>query len=85
MFAPVYRNFGPQNLERDAFGAAKTIRYSQSAPRNNLQEIKVTHDAENLYFYIRCENRITEPEGSENWMNLFIGTGESPTRRVGRL
>ena len=42
-----YRNFGPQNLERDAFGAAKTIRYSHQAPRNNLQEIKVTHDAEN--------------------------------------
>lgn len=76
----VYRNFGPQNLERDAFGAAKTIRYSQPAPRNNLQEIKVTHDAENVYFYIRCESRITEPEGSENWMNVFIGTGDPQLR-----
>ncbi|MGB6695319.1 MAG: hypothetical protein WBE56_14125, partial [Terracidiphilus sp.] len=52
----------------------------QSRARNNLQEIKVTHDAENLYFYIRCENRITEPEGSENWMNLFMGTGDPQLR-----
>jgi hypothetical protein len=76
----VYRNLGAQNLERDAFGAAKTVRYYQAAPRNNLQEIKVVHDDENVYFYIRCENRMTVPDGSENWMNLFIGTGDPKLR-----
>ena len=43
------------------------------APRNNLQEIRVTHDDENLYFYIRAEEAITG--SGSNWMNIFIGTG----------
>ena len=36
--------------------------------------MKVTHDEQNLYFLIECENDITG-EGA-NWMNLFLGVGE---------
>jgi hypothetical protein len=70
----VYREMGITNYNRDSIGAARTVRYSQDAARNNLQEIKVANDAQNIYFYIRSSEAITSPSGT-NWMNLFIGTG----------
>lgn len=51
-----------------------TILYQTPAPRNNIQQIKVTHDEENLYFLISCEKEITG-EGAD-WMNLLLGVGE---------
>lgn len=69
-FAPVSVQVPP----RDALGAAPTVHYTTPSPRNALKTVSVAHDAENIYFQIRCENNITPPEGS-NWMNLFIGTG----------
>ena len=72
----VFRNTGIQNYSRDHSGAAKSVYYTEAAARNNIQEVRVTKDSENLYFYILCENDITPYDGKNNWMNLFIGTGE---------
>lgn len=72
--AQVYRAFGTTGYGRDSYDAAGKNRYTQSAPRNNLQEIRVTNDSNYIYFYILSENNITSPSGT-NWMNLFIGTG----------
>lgn len=61
---------------RDSYGGAKTVRYTQPAPDNKLEEVKVTHDSRYLYFYIRFRDKITAYNGKDNWLNLFIGTGE---------
>ena len=71
----VYQNIDTQMPGRTAYGAAKTVLYTQVPPRNPLQEIKVCHDEQNLYFYIRSREDITPDDGKGNWMNLFIGTG----------
>jgi len=70
-----FRMIGENQPPRDAFGASQTVRYTQSAPRNNLQQIKVSHDEQHIYLLIRTADAITPNDGSENWMNLLIGTG----------
>lgn len=43
-------------------------------PDNVIKEIKVAHDSDNLYFYIKTKDQITKhQEGKTNWMNLFLG------------
>ena len=69
----VYRAIGTTNYGRNSTDCAGQEQYVMEAPRNNLQEIRVTHDDENLYFYIRAEEAITG--SGSNWMNIFIGTG----------
>jgi hypothetical protein len=71
----IYRNIGNNNYGRNNPAFAK-IKYFMSAPQNNLQEIRVSDDKNNIYFYIKAENNITAyVSGRTNWMNLFIGIG----------
>ena len=70
----VFRDMGVTNYGRDYINAAGTATYVQSAPRNNIQEVRVTKDSSYIYFYIRCEDDITAATDSR-WMNIFIGTG----------
>lgn len=72
----VYRNIDTNTYERNSYGAAKTVKYYQKKPLNNLQEIRVTHDADNFYFFIRCGENIVRKQGENNWMNLFLGIGD---------
>ena len=74
----IYRNIGSLNYGRNSAGfAVNGPTYTLPVPNNNLQEIKVTNDADNIYFYIRSENNITAyVSGQTNWMNLFIGTNQ---------
>ncbi len=77
----VYRRVGRDDGSRDAPNATvdpNAERYTQAPVRNNLTEIRVTVDAENLYFYIKSESDIVSVDEA-NWMNLFIGTGSTPT------
>lgn len=71
----VYRGFGTTNYGRDAFDFAGLGKYTQAAPRNNIQEIRVVNDNNYIYFYVMCEDGITPYDGSNNWMNIFIGNG----------
>ena len=70
----IFRDMGVTNYGRNYINAAGTETYVQSAPRNNIQEVRVTKDSSYIYFYIRCEEDITSPSDSR-WMNIFIGTG----------
>jgi len=71
----VYRNIGSKNYGRD-YAAFAVERYTMEAPENNLQEIKVTNDKDNIYFYISSEGDISGySETKTNWMNIYIGTG----------
>ena len=74
----VYRRIGTDNGSRNSVGGAPTVRYQQDAVRNNITEVRVTNDEANLYFYIKCDSDIAVTDDA-NWMNLFIGTGTSPT------
>ena len=70
----IYRRVGTDNGERNAYGGAKTVKYENDPVRNNILEVRVTCDAENIYFMIRTEADIVTVNES-NWMNLFIGCG----------
>ncbi len=76
----VYRRVGRDDGIRRAYDAAHDVYYEQDAVQNNLTEIRVTVDAENVYFYIKAEEDIVST-GAENWMNIFIGTGSEPTMK----
>ncbi len=76
----VYRRVGRDDGSRRATDAARDQLYEQPAVRNNLTEIRVTVDAENLYFYIKSESDIVSVDEAD-WMNLFIGTGSTPTQK----
>ena len=74
----VYCSIGSQNYGRNSIGAAlHGPSYTLPASRNNLQEIRVTHDSSNVYFYIKAESNITPHDsGQTNWVNIFVGTNE---------
>ena len=70
----VYLSHATEKVERDFRGYVARMKYTQAKPENVVKEIRVTHDNDNLYFYIKTENDITDYEGGKtNWMNLFIG------------
>lgn len=70
----VFRDMGVTNYGRDYINSAGNNRYVQNAPRNNIQEVRVTKDSANIYFYIRCADDIVTSSDTK-WMNIFIGTG----------
>ncbi len=76
----VYRRVGRDAGYRGAYDAARKDFYEQEEVSNNLTEIRVTVDAENIYFYIKAEEAIVTSDES-NWMNLLIGTGSVPTMK----
>ena len=74
--AAVYRQIGTEAYGRDYMSAdGKKYHYTQAVPKNNLQEVRTTHDEENVYMMIRCGNAITAQEG-EGWMNVFLSEGK---------
>jgi hypothetical protein len=70
------RNTDEKFMARDAFGGAQTVKYTQAEPENKLLEIRVSYDAQNIYFYLKGKNKFSDNTNSENWLNVFIGTGE---------
>lgn len=70
----VYRQVGSEAYDRKARSIAGKYVYKQDMPANNIQEIRVTHDSNYLYFMLRTEKDITANSG-QNWMNVFIGSG----------
>ena len=71
-----YKDFEGDALARahwDASGA--TYYYEDKSNRNDIVNIKVTHDDNYYYFYVDTATNITAHNGTDtNWMNLFIGT-----------
>lgn len=76
----IYRDVGKANYSRNEYSATVSLKYTQAAPRNNIQEVKVAHDSNNLYFLISCENTITAYDGKQNWMNIFLSAGNPSLR-----
>ena len=57
---------------RDEVGYNTSWRYKDDTGRNDLVEVKVARDTNNVYFYARTNQSLTEPNNSPNWMLLFI-------------
>lgn len=70
------RNSNSKFMKRDSYGGSQTIRYTQDAPKDKMIQIKVTHDKDYIYFYIKGKDAFSEYSGKNNWLNIFIGGGE---------
>ncbi len=60
--------------DRDYPGLGDT-HYTNFTGRNDLVEMKVAHDAENLYFYVQTAEDITA-HTDPHWMMLFLSTDD---------
>ena len=72
--APNYYTYKNNTGHRDCDGYL-TTHYTNETGRNDLSLAKVARDAENVYFYIECENDIT-PSTDERWMRLLINVDD---------
>lgn len=68
---PDYRDHAGDTAPRDHPGYDNVGRYTDNSGRNDLLQLKVTRDAENVYFYARTAAPIS-PSADANWMNLFL-------------
>lgn len=75
--SPVYLNHKGSTQYRDYPGFGKTLRFSNRTGRNDIIESRVARDSENLYFFAKCVDNITDNE-KENCMMLFLNTDRNP-------
>ncbi|RYY61489.1 MAG: hypothetical protein EOO05_06240 [Chitinophagaceae bacterium] len=69
-------NMNTERSNRSAYGATTKLLYTQPAADNLLQDVKVSYDDQNVYFFIRAKNKFTTGTGKANWLNILVGTGE---------
>jgi hypothetical protein len=67
-------------IARNCYGNSQKVHYAQPAPTDKLMEVRVAHDADNLYFYIKGKGDFSKPSIKDNWLNIYIGTGEVATK-----
>jgi len=62
-------------MHRDHPGSLDSSKYHYKdfSGRNDFEEVRMTSDDENMYFYVKTVEDITSPEGT-NWMNLYLNT-----------
>ena len=70
-----YKDYEGDTVNRKS-GGWGNIRYTDASGRNDFTEFKVCEDDDNVYFFVKTAEDITEPQG-DNWMNLFIGSPDS--------
>lgn len=74
---PDYADSRLDCMTRNEKGFGDAGPYINTTGRNNFLCLKVASDAQNLYFYARCEKPIT-PHTDSNWMLLLIDSDENP-------
>jgi hypothetical protein len=57
---------------RDEMGYNSNLRYKDDSGRNDIVATKVARDSDNVYFYARTNQPLTNATSSPNWMLLFI-------------
>ena len=67
---------GVDTVHRDFPGFNNCARYTNSSGRNDLVELKVTHDRKSIYFYARTREPITGPT-EPGWMMLLIDADQN--------
>lgn len=80
-----YADFSGDAMARDfANAAGEEHAYVDNSNRNDIVTMKVTHDAENVYFYVKTVAPITDYNGTdENWMNILISAGDTTNSFAG--
>lgn len=74
----VYKDFAGDALRRNFPNAVGSDIYVDSSNRNDIIEVRITHDRKRLYFFIKTKEVITPYNGiDENWMNILISDGRS--------
>ncbi len=73
-----YKDFAGDAVNRNFPDAANETVYLDTSARNDITDVKVVHDSENLYLYVKTADAITEYNGTDlNWMNILIGTNSN--------
>lgn len=70
---PEYLDAPYDTAHRDWDGNGGNTHYVNTSGRNDLVAMKVCADGNYIYFYCRCREDITGPQG-DNWMNLFLNS-----------
>lgn len=79
-----YQDITGDSLNRDFSGAVDGLNYKLDSKRNDIKLVKVTHDVDNIYFYIECNENITKYDGSaKNYMNILLKTKDSDKNFMG--
>ncbi|MBQ6082010.1 MAG: hypothetical protein IJK91_05955 [Bacteroidales bacterium] len=76
----VMNNTDAAFIARNCYGNSQKVHYAQPAPTDKLVEVRVAHDANNIYFYIKGKEAFSMPSMKENWLNIHIGCGEVATK-----
>ncbi len=79
-----YQDLEGDALNRNFKGAVDGLTYKSNSKRNDIKLVKVTHDKNNIYFYIECSENLTKYDGSaENFMNILLKTKDSDKNFMG--
>jgi len=68
-----YKDFTNSINTRDEKGFGK-MQYKNHTVRNEFDKMKVAHDDEFIYFYVKTKLDIMPQDKSSTWMNLYIKT-----------
>ncbi|CAF4228937.1 unnamed protein product, partial [Adineta steineri] len=69
---PSYIDYTNDVEHRDEVGYNTSFRYKDDTGRNDIALVKVARDIDNVYFYARTNQTLTNAKNSSNWMLLFI-------------
>jgi hypothetical protein len=73
---PEYRDTIGNPVHRDHRGWGKSLRYVNKTGRNDIVAAKVSIDERAVSFYVRTQDKLTNPAG-RNWMLLFIDADQN--------
>lgn len=62
--------------DRNNLGFGKKT-YKDNSGNNDIVKAKVTHDTENIYFYVETNGDISQYDESGSWMQLFVNTNKN--------
>jgi len=68
----VYGGFTGQTY-RDSVGFAKSVHYKDESRRMEIEEVKVAHSEDYLYFMVNCNKDLSSFERDEKWLNVLLG------------
>ena len=69
--SPIYTDACGDIVHRNYAGVRPGIHYTNYTGRNDIVESHVTHDKQNIYFYVKTFDSLTSYK-DKNWMLLFI-------------
>jgi len=76
--AAKYKDFAGEVIARNYENAVGTFNYTDNSNRNDVTDIRVVHNKDYLYLYVKTLEDVTAYNGTDkNWMNVLISTGGS--------